>query len=199
MMTLAGVLLAGGESRRMGRDKATLLLDGVPLWERQMGLLRALCPAELLVSAREAPPWLPADARFVADPLPARGPLGGLAAALGAMGATHLLALAIDMPAMTGEHLAALRGAASPGCGVLPWLGDHLEWLPAIYPAEAGTVAAGMLAGDDVSLKGFTRALEAAGKMKRHTIGSPDAKLYANCNSPAEWQRHAAHREPIHD
>ena len=192
-MTLATVLLAGGESRRMGCDKATLLLDGIPLWQRQIALLRELSPCALLVSARQAPAWLPSDARFVADAPPARGPLGGLAAALKAMPATHLLALAIDLPAMTAAHLATLWRAASPGCGVLPWLGGRAEPLPGVYPAEASPLAAAYLAGPDVSLRAFTGALIAAGRMKRQDIGSPDAKLYANCNSPADWQRHATH------
>jgi molybdopterin-guanine dinucleotide biosynthesis protein A len=198
-MTLATVLLAGGESRRMGCDKATLILDGIPLWQRQLGLLRELSPCALLVSARQPPVWLPPDARFVADSAPARGPLGGLAAALAAMPATHLLALAIDLPAMTTAHLATLWRAASPGCGVLPWLGGRAEPLPAVYPAEAAPIACGLLAGEDVSLRALARALLAAGRMKKHHIGSPEANLYANCNSPADWQRHASPSEPTHD
>jgi molybdopterin-guanine dinucleotide biosynthesis protein A len=198
-MTLAAVLLSGGESRRMGRDKATLLLDGVPLWQRQLGLLRELSPCALLVSARERPGWLPQDVRFVADSAPARGPLGGLAAALEAMAASHLLALPIDLPAMTAAHLAILWGAASPGCGALPWLDDRAEPLPAVYPAEAAPIASGLLAGADVSLRALTEVLVAAGRMKKHVIGSPDSKLYANCNSPADWQRHADQRKFHHD
>jgi len=196
-MTLAAVLLAGGESRRMGRDKATLLLDGIPLWQRQLALLRHLSPSALLVSARTPPPWLPADARFVADAAPA--PLAGLAAALKAMPATHLLALAIDLPAMTAAHLSTLWSAAAPGCGVLPWLADRPEPLPAIYPAEALPIASRLLAGEDLSLRAFTQALLAAGQLKKHIIHSPDADLYANCNSPADWRRHAIHSASIHD
>src|SRR5271165_4494708 len=131
-MTLATVLLAGGESRRMGRDKATLIIDGIPLWQRQLDLLRSLSPDALFVSARERPAWLPEGARFVADPVPARGPLGGLTATLAVMESTHLLALAVDMPAMSAHHLATLWSAASPGCGVIPWIGGRPELLPAI-------------------------------------------------------------------
>jgi molybdopterin-guanine dinucleotide biosynthesis protein A len=190
-MTLAAVLLAGGESRRMGRDKATLLIGGLPLWQHQLALVRRLFPVAIFVSARQPPAWLPADTCFVADPLPARGPLGGLAATLATMPATHLLALAVDMPAMTAAHLATLWRAAAPGCGVLPWLVDHTEPLPAIYPAEAGPIAHGFLAGADISLNAFTQALVAAGRMKELPIAGPDADLYANCNSPAAWRRHA--------
>ncbi len=186
-MTLAAVLLAGGESRRMGRDKATLVIDGLPLWQRQIAILSQLSPV-LFVSARERPAWLPVEARFIADPPPARGPLGGLAAALGAMPGTHLLALAVDMPAMSAAHLATLWGAASPGSGVLPWLGDHAEPLPAIYPAEAQSIAIGLLASGDVSLNTFTQALLAAGRMTKHTIAATDANLYANLNTPDDWR-----------
>jgi molybdopterin-guanine dinucleotide biosynthesis protein A len=95
------------------------------------------------------------------------------------------------MPAMTASHLAGLWSAAAPGCGLLPWLGGYPEPLPGIYPAEARAIATGMLACADVSLTAFARALLAAGLMKKFTIGSPDAILYENCNSPADWQRHA--------
>jgi molybdopterin-guanine dinucleotide biosynthesis protein A len=102
------------------------------------------------------------------------------------MPTTHLLALAIDMPAMTAAHLALLWRAASPGCGVLPCIGHQMEPLPAIYPAEALPIASALLAGADVSLGTFTRALAAAGRMKTQTIARRDAKLYANWNAPAD-------------
>jgi molybdopterin-guanine dinucleotide biosynthesis protein A len=197
-MTLAAVLLAGGESHRMGRDKSTLILDGIPLWQRQLDLLRRLAPAELLVSARTNPDWLPADARFVADAPPARGPLSGLAAALSSSRATHLLALPIDLPAMTAPHLASLWRASEPGSGILPWLDNRAEPLPAIYPAEAAPVAASLLAGEDVSLRTFTEALIDGGQLKKLIIGSQDVILYENCNTPADWRRHVTHAE-IHD
>jgi molybdopterin-guanine dinucleotide biosynthesis protein A len=192
-MKLAAVLLAGGQSRRMGRDKATLALDGTPLWQRQLDILRRLEPSALLVSGREPPAWLPPDIRFVPDESPSRGPLSGIAASLAAVPATHLVTLAIDMPAMTAAHLAALWSVASPACGVLPWLGDYPEPLAAIYPAEALPVAHAHLAGPDSSMNAFTAALLTAGLMKKHRIAARDSKLYSNCNSPADWQSNAIH------
>src|SRR5436190_7311119 len=72
-MNISGVLLAGGESRRMGKDKATVLFRGKPLWEIQLGLLRKLEPAEIFISARTDPSWRPAAVQFVADAPPSRG------------------------------------------------------------------------------------------------------------------------------
>ena len=51
-MKISAVLLAGGESRRMGKDKATLSFQGKPLWQIQLELLRQLMPQEIFVSAR---------------------------------------------------------------------------------------------------------------------------------------------------
>ena len=54
-MNLSSVLLAGGESRRMGKDKATALFRGKPLWQIQLDLLRKLEPSEIFLSARTDP------------------------------------------------------------------------------------------------------------------------------------------------
>src|SRR6478735_4246071 len=94
-MTLTAVLLAGGESRRMGRDKAMVELGGEPLWQRQLRVLRGLKPEAIFISARSKPDWLPAETDLLLDDPPARGPVGGLARALGAMTTTHLVALAV--------------------------------------------------------------------------------------------------------
>src|SRR5438477_7680994 len=67
LMNISAVLLAGGESRRMGRDKATLLFRGRPLWEIQFDLLRTLQPEEIFVSARTDPPWRPSGMQFVSE------------------------------------------------------------------------------------------------------------------------------------
>ena len=100
-MNISTVLLAGGESRRMGSDKATLLFRGKPLWQVQLETLQKLGPKEIFVSARIDPPWRPDDVVFVADAPLSRGPLSGLAASMSRMRTTHLLALAVDMPWMT--------------------------------------------------------------------------------------------------
>ena len=71
-MTFSAVLLAGGESRRMGTDKATFLFHGKPLWQVQLETLRKLRPAEIFLSARTEPAWRTDDVQFIADIPPSR-------------------------------------------------------------------------------------------------------------------------------
>jgi molybdopterin-guanine dinucleotide biosynthesis protein A len=183
-MTFSGLLLAGGESRRMGRDKATIEFKEQPLWKRQLELLRALIPEEIFVSARTAPAWLPGDVELLLDDPPSRGPLSGLTKALVTLRTTHLIALAVDMPFMTSDELGRLLEQVTEGCGIVPIIGNHAEPLAAIYPAEAGSDFQAALAGRDYSLQTVVHQLAATGKVKLRPVAETDAQLYRSVNEP---------------
>ena len=184
-MTLSAVLLAGGESRRMGRDKATIEFRGQPLWERQLELLHALSPEKVFVSARTAPAWLPNDTEPLFDEPPSRGPMSGLAKALAAIGTTHLIALAVDMPFMTPGVFRSLLAQATEGRGVVPFIGDRAEPLAAIYPAEAAADFQTALAAGDFSLQSLVRKLAAAGKITLSEV--QEANFYRSVNEPGDF------------
>src|SRR6267143_1712996 len=169
-MNISAVLLAGGESQRMGKDKATVLFRGKLLWELQLDLLRKLEPEEILVSARTDPPWRRDDVQLVTDDPPSRGPLSGLAASLAQMRSAHLLALAIDMPFMSETYLRYLCDQIEAGIGVVPTFDNRAEPLAAIYPREAEIDVREALAGDDFSLQTLVRRLVAAGKLREVTV-----------------------------
>ena len=185
-MNISAVLLAGGESRRMGKDKATLLFRGKPLWQIQLDLLRKLATAQIFVSARTDPPWRPANVHFVADDSPSRGPLSGLAAALAQVRAKHLLALAIDMPFMTEKYLRFLCDQIEPGRGVVAKIDDRFEPLAAIYPQEALANVQSALSGKDFSLQTVIGRLVAAGQLQVMPVTSHERKLFLNLNELAD-------------
>jgi molybdenum cofactor guanylyltransferase len=187
-MTLTAVLLAGGDSLRMGQDKATIVFRGEPLWQRQLGLLRDLHPETIFVSVREEPPWLPIETGLLLDEPPFRGPLGGLTRALERMQTSHLVALAVDMPFMTSEQMRVLWGLATVGCGVLPMIGDRAEPLAAIYPREAGGHFATALASDDFSLQRLVRNLATANQIQIFPVSEKDEHLYRSVNEPGDFQ-----------
>ena len=103
-MSFAAVLLCGGKSTRMGRDKAFLDWHGRPLWQVQLEKLQQLSPQRLLVSCREEQNIV-SDAERVFDPIDSNdGPLGAITRCLELV-RMPLLVLAVDMPWMTVECL----------------------------------------------------------------------------------------------
>ena len=187
LMNISAVLLAGGESRRMGRDKATLLFRGRPLWEIQFDLLRALQPEEIFVSARTDPPWRPSGVQFVSDEPPSRGPLSGLSATLARISTDHLLSLAIDIPLMTENYLRLICNLVEPGRGVLPMIGNRAEPLVAIYPKGTRTDFLMALSGSDFSLQSLTKKLVEAGKLSLVKVLEEEANFFRNFNNFSDF------------
>ena len=183
-MTFSAVLLAGGESRRMGRDKATIEFEGEPLWKRQLALLRALQPQQMFVSARTKPEWLPDDVELLLDDPPSRGPLSGLTKALTAMQTTHLIALAVDMPFMTVAELRKSLEGAPGNLGLVRVIGKRAEPLAAIYPAHAAVDFKAALASGDFSLQRLVVNLKVDHKIALRPVAEGAADLYRSVNEP---------------
>jgi molybdopterin-guanine dinucleotide biosynthesis protein A len=183
---VSAVLLAGGESRRMGTDKATFLFRGKPLWQVQLETLQKLRPKEIFVSARIDPPWRRDDVVFVADIPPSRGPLSGLAASLNRMSTSHLLALAIDMPWMSNRYLEFLCAQIEPGRGVLPKIGDRAEPLAAIYPRKALGEFRDALMGTDFSLQTLIRHQVESGKLHEIPVTDRERRFFLNVNEVSD-------------
>ncbi|MFL6516074.1 MAG: molybdenum cofactor guanylyltransferase [Chthoniobacterales bacterium] len=185
-MKLSAVLLAGGESRRFGSDKAIMSFRGTPMWKRQIQLLQSLAPAELLVSARTDPAWRPSDARFVADRPPFHGPLSGLVAAMAAMRGTHLLALAVDMPLMPRSCLQQMCDLISLGRGVVPYTGLRAEPLAAIYPRESFPHLLKALELGELTLQTVAAKLVASGMLLTIDVSPAEQEFYRSINEPTD-------------
>lgn len=112
MIPFGVLILTGGSSRRMGRDKAALDWGGVRAIDRVAAVAQALgAHSVLTVGADLGLPW-------IADPQPGAGPVGGVlagAAALKALGLERALILAVDAPTLTAADLAPLLDAPAPG------------------------------------------------------------------------------------
>ena len=140
--TVIGAVLVGGESTRMGTDKATLDVDGTPLGARAVDALRAAGIDDvMLVGATDAHAVL--DGRAVDDLWPGEGPVGAVLTALHAAflaGATQVVCLACDLPAITGVAVGRLTEAAVPRNVVVASVGGRLAppnglWPVALLPS----------------------------------------------------------------
>lgn len=115
MEPVTGVLLAGGQSRRLGRNKALEPFCGQPLMARVAARLSEVC-GELVVVVAEpgkaAGLPIPAEARVTADLYPGKGSLGGIYSGLHAASNPWVIVVACDMPFLNVvllRHMLALR------------------------------------------------------------------------------------------
>ena len=130
--TISAIILAGGQSRRMGRDKALIDYQGRPIIAHVIDTLRTLSDDVIVVSNR-SDLYGPFGARVVADYNPPCGPLGGIAAGLRA--AQHELAVVVacDMPFLNVDLLRWLIDLAAGYDAVVPQTGNEFEPLHAVY------------------------------------------------------------------
>jgi molybdopterin-guanine dinucleotide biosynthesis protein A len=156
---LAGVVLAGGGSRRMGRDKATIVVAGQRLVDRAVAVLGQCCD-DVMVAAGSRPLAV-AGARSISDAPSGEGPLAGIVGALGAASAPLLAVIAVDMPNASAPVLQALAGVWDGEPAVVPDVGGHLQPLHAVYAVAWTARLAALLAAGERSPQAALTALGA--------------------------------------
>ena len=119
------IVMAGGDSRRMGQDKADLVFDGETLLRRAIATMQAIFP-KVIVSVRQVRAGL--DVPQVCDELPASGPLAGLISGLAQAGTSWVFAVACDMPFRQHRPSRNLRFTDRASGVVRWWAGIRSRW-----------------------------------------------------------------------
>lgn len=136
------VVMAGGQSRRMGCDKALLRLGEQTLLRQVIDIVAPLF-AEVSVSVRERRPDL--DWPQICDRHHDAGPLAGLCAALEATGTPWIFALATDMPFAEPALIELLAARRAGFDAVVPLADGHPQPLAAFYSANCLAVVRALL------------------------------------------------------
>ena len=175
----SAAVLAGGRSTRMGTDKAGLPFMGMTLAAYQAEKLKALGMTDLMLSGcrQEIP-----GARFVPDELPARGPLGGIHACLGAAAHEAVLFLSVDVPLVPVETLRTLLDAHTGGITLLSVDGAP-QPLIGVYDRSLRSAAEEILRSDYTAVR---RLFEKYPPRLVDYTGNP--WLMRNCNMPEDYE-----------
>lgn len=184
---LSGLILAGGRSSRMGRDKAGLILpDGRTLLQRQVEVLREAGATTVLVSIRAGRESALPGVQFVPGLMPDAGPLAGIAAGLCAAPAGLVLVLAVDMPVVQAGHLRELVGLATAGRGVVPVQAGQCEPLAAVYPTILAASAEAALAAGRLAVQQWAREEAAQARLRLWETPREWAGVLRSWNTPAD-------------
>ena len=186
-MASAAILAGGRASRFGGCDKSALIVEGLPILDRQMAALSQVADEVMLVVGEQMPPPR-ADVRIVRDRVSASGPLGGLDAALAAARHDRLVLLACDMPFVTARLLQHLLALTSGADAVVPRTERGYHPLCAAYTRACQPAIAVHLA------RGQLRMVEFLADVRVRVVGGDELaalgdhhRLLANINTPAEY------------
>jgi molybdopterin-guanine dinucleotide biosynthesis protein A len=202
-----GFVLAGGQSSRMGQDKALLEFAGRPLVAHALDLFQqAGIPAMIAGAASPALRSLPISTLIVEDASPGLGPLSGISTALSIIAARYAVFLPVDLPFLPASLLVyLLRHARMTGNAVtVPSVSGFAQTFPAVldkstlpaleneldaqrYGCFSAFQAASAALGQSVSSVAV-ELLAQAGEVS-HPLGLPPVQWFLNLNTPDDLER----------
>ncbi|MEO1482635.1 MAG: molybdenum cofactor guanylyltransferase [Myxococcota bacterium] len=188
MGSLAAIVLAGGASRRMGRDKALLDRAGQPLVRFVCDVARSVCDPVIVVHGATQELGELEGVRLVPDP-PERGgggPLCALLTGLEVLTADFCFLTGVDAPRLSVAHIEALYGRRGLSDAVVPVDGEFRLTLSSLVRSEpVREVASRLVEQGERSLRALFRALRVEEVALRDL---PDPSAVANVNTLAEWE-----------
>lgn len=186
-MIESAIVLCGGRSSRMGRDKAALPFGPETLLTRVVRLVQAV--ADDVVVVGHTAESMPDGVRVVRDPLEGLGPLAGLATGLGAVRGHRALLLACDMPLLVPALLQRLLALAGDADACVPLLDDVPMTTCAVYTARALPRAQAYLAGGTRSLRALLEGVPVRWVLADELRDvDPNLLSFRDCDSPEGYE-----------
>jgi molybdopterin-guanine dinucleotide biosynthesis protein A len=188
---MTGIVLAGGENRRMGMDKAFLKLDGIPMIEHVLRSLKAVC-RDIIIVTNSPQSYEAYEATVVTDAFDMRGPLTGIYSGLLKSTAEYNFVVACDMPFLNAGLMAYMAGLAEGYDIVVPAVNGMFEPLHAVYRKGLVPVIEAQL------MRNRQRIQELYGKQRVRYVAKeeidrfdPARKSFKNLNTPQEYEEAA--------
>ena len=186
-MGVSGIILAGGRSLRMGRDKTLLLLNNETLIERTIKKLQNVVD-EIIIASNQTEKYNFPGLMEVIDTYPGVGPLGGLHAGLMASRHRHAFVISGDMPLFTEELARYLLERREGYDVVVPNIQNRWEPLCAVYSKKCIEPIESCLQTNMRNVHSFYSQVKvlkiAEGQLK--SIGDLD-ELFCNLNTPEDF------------
>ena len=190
---VSGIILAGGRSRRLGRDKAVEPFGGQPLIRRVIERVAPLADEIVVVVADTARGQaLPLDAehRVAVDIYPEGGSLGGIFSGLSAANTDWGLVVACDMPFLNVPLLEYMLGQRNGCDAVVPQPGAFPEPTHALYSRACLPHIEARLQANDLKISGFFEEVRVRyvdeGEVRQF---DPELLSFFNVNSPEDLAR----------
>jgi molybdopterin-guanine dinucleotide biosynthesis protein A len=185
---MTGIILAGGENKRMGVDKAFLTVAGIPLIEHVLGVLGAVVQRIIIVT-NSPERYRTYDARIVTDRLDRRGPLTGMYSGLFSSESEYNVVVACDMPFLNAGLLSFMMELAPGYDAVVPAFGELTEPLHAVYGKSLLPVIEERIRKNERRIQGiFVKANVRYVTEKEISRFDPERRSFINLNTPQQYK-----------
>jgi molybdopterin-guanine dinucleotide biosynthesis protein A len=187
-MDLSGIVLAGGQSRRMGANKALLDVGGMPMIQRVLKALRTCC-AEVFIVAKDPAAYSRLGVRVVPDDAPEQAPLVGVVAGLRATRTPYAFVAACDVPFLSPDVVAWMATLAPDHDAVVPRVDGRWHPLHAVYAAHAHAALEAEWTSGVRRMSEALRALRIR-EVSAEDLGAVDPRLRTlrNVNTDSEYR-----------
>lgn len=190
-MQISGVILAGGESRRMQVNKAFLAEAGRPLIEIIREKVAAVA-AEVIIVTNDPTAYLEVAAdQIVTDLIPRRGPMSGIHAGLKAASFSAIFVTACDMPFITPSliNLLCRKMEETEAEAVVPFWQEKWQPLCALYHKSCLPAVERCLEEGRLKVTSFYPYIRVQPLTEDEiaTVGDPQ-RLFFNVNRPEDWE-----------
>lgn len=191
-LEITGILMVGGESRRMGRNKAFLEIDGKPLIERSLEVLSGVCQ-EVFISSREVTAYTGYGFKVIPDIIKGKGPLGGLYSALQQASYDYLFLAACDMPFLNHQAIDFFYQKIQNDKAVVPDVSGKWHPLHAFYSKRLLPLIQDRIYEDKLCLIDIVKECNARiVKLAEESISDQEREIiersFWNANTPQEWE-----------
>jgi molybdopterin-guanine dinucleotide biosynthesis protein A len=189
MHQVTGVILAGGKSRRMGRDKAFLPFGQGVLIERVIEVIRQVADEVILITNAPAL-YQRFGLPMFADVIPDAGSLGGIYTGLVSMNTPYGLCLACDMPFVKPAFLRFLCDTAAEADVVIPQNSEDFQPLCAVYSQACREPIRQRIEAGRLKITGFfdqVRVRTITGELLSRY--DPHDVMFFNANTPEEYEQ----------
>ena len=187
---VAGIILAGGKSRRMGEDKRFLQVGDVSLFERSLAVLRSVVQDVLVVVAQDSAPFR-ADVPVIRDLVPDCGSLGGLYTGLKEASAPYVFVVACDMPFLNPRAVQYVIDLRKQADVVMARLNEGLQPMHACYSQRCLPVMEAMVKAGELKIQKIVKHPDLTVRFITEVeLGQidPEGRSFLNINTPSDLE-----------
>lgn len=186
---MTGVILAGGKSTRIGKDKAFLIINGQRIIDRIIYIFRDIFD-DIIIVTNNPIEYFHLDLKLATDIIPQKGALGGIYTGLFYASSQHIFVTACDMPFINKGFVEYVVSKADNFDVVVPRSDDGLQPLHAVYSKRCQNHIEAAIQSNRLKIKDIypkSRVKEISTEEIRYF--DPQQSLFFNINYPDDLEK----------